>query len=304
MLEVAADLVPASGGWRYVQQRVAARWITVHTVGQFDFRQALKKCLCRPQDLGSVRIAGIFCAAQEGRRYASPEWRYATDHCQVFLADLLPFEQGREPSCGFQVESEQNYTGGRLVEPMYRMDLPADLLAHALKQKLAFVCVESRAMDQQSRGFVDRHQMFILKQDGNPRHPRGMPTIRHPCFAGHRWLALAAAVHSRNLVEDVEDGTVDPPHAQHSACLDRRYDESARLPPFDRCVTRAVHEMAPDVAGDTFSATGIHPGAETMVEMNESSLGGALLAPQGPKSVERREKGRCGRCGLRVLELE
>ncbi|MPM96462.1 hypothetical protein SDC9_143625 [bioreactor metagenome] len=168
MLQVAADLVPASGerlGMHQRGARVFKAWVAGD--GQLqpgDAAQAGASVLHGCVGRGVIR-------AQRVVHVAMP-WRPAAHQGQVFLVHLMRQKRLRQCPFGAWVQAHHQHAAGALVEPVHRIDMPPQLVAHGLHHKARLARIQPGSVHQPASGLVHRHHMFVVP-DQIKRRQRG-----------------------------------------------------------------------------------------------------------------------------------
>jgi hypothetical protein len=146
VLEVAADLVQPAGVQAGLDERVAAERVA-------------------PPDLGA-RVDPLLAGRARDRVVDHQVLgRMAARDREVALVGLGPRE--RERLGGLGVGGEQHQPRGAAIEPVDRVDVRVDRVAHALEQRV--VIAVPAAMGRQARRLVDDDAARVAVQDHLPR---------------------------------------------------------------------------------------------------------------------------------------
>ncbi len=92
--------------------------------------------------------------------------RMAADDREIALAHSSRFELRGEIAAGRAIECEQQDTGGRLVEPVHRIDFAAELVTQHLQSESCLVTVDVRPVNEEAGRLVDRDDPVVRVQDG------------------------------------------------------------------------------------------------------------------------------------------
>ena len=167
VFEVAANLMTAAGFGREFEQGVAAGGVAVDGEGQFHGGKAAiagERGLGFGRGVGSAELVVVVLPRQRVVDGANLV-RVAAHDGEVGLVDLLRLELLAELAGDVAVEGEEQHAGGAAIEPMGRVNVLADLVAHDLHGEARFVAVEFAAVDEQARGLVHGDQRFVAVED-------------------------------------------------------------------------------------------------------------------------------------------
>ena len=131
----------------------------------------------------------------------------AANQREVALGHRAAVELLAQPAHRIDIEGEEQHAAGRPVEPVDRVDPTTDGVAHPL-ESVGVVLPGPAAMDRQSRGLGDRHQVLVTPQDrrrrqGRHRHEPAGATFSSSDHvrseqSGHRpWLSSTSLWWSR-----------------------------------------------------------------------------------------------------------
>ena len=140
MLQMAAQLVAAACVRLQRHQGIAAAWVAVNRDWQLHRGQPLVagERWLRCSGLVADGFAIVVLPAERVVNFASRRRPAAHDR-QIMLVHLLVLKCLRQRSPGLRAQAKQQDSRGALVQPMHRVHMPAELVAHGLHGKAGFV---------------------------------------------------------------------------------------------------------------------------------------------------------------------
>ena len=158
MSEMTPELVLSAGQGMKLQERQTNGLITTDRDRNLGAPKAAVFSLCG-LFFGHILLRPKIVVDQPAIVRPSP------DHRQITFIDRLSRELSLHAAERIFIQSEEQDSAGRPIQPVARKDIQPDLIPQTLHRELRSQCVQLRAMHEQSSRLINRDEIGVLVED-------------------------------------------------------------------------------------------------------------------------------------------